>query len=401
MPERSEVLEMPAPARAGARVRVLLVEDDPGDALLVQELLDEGDLDVALQRVDSMSMALPLLGEVDCVLLDLALPDSFGLEGLSKLLAAERQAAVVVLTGLADGDLGMRAVAAGAQDYLVKAEVDASLLARSIRYAIERRRSQVATRRLFEAELHRAANVRIQRGLLPRPLFGPGDCVMATVYRPGGGGDVLGGDFYDAIETRDGDVRVVVGDVSGHGPDEAALGVALRIAWRTLVLAGTPDELVLPTLDDVLVAERQHEEVFVTVCDVTIARDGSTASVRTAGHPPPILLEPQPTAVRTPPGPPLGIVPGLTWSTTEVALPNPWSLLLFTDGVIEGRAGPGVPDRLGIDGLVERLRADPPVREEWEQGLEGTLRWVEEQHGGPLADDVALVVLAGPAPPAL
>jgi FixJ family two-component response regulator len=303
MPERSEVLEIPAAARPGGRVRVLLVEDDPGDALLVQELLDEGDLEVTLKRVDSMASALPLLGEVDCVLLDLALPDSFGLEGLSKMLVAERQAAVVVLTGLADGDLGMRAVAAGAQDYLVEAEVDASLLARSIRYAIERRRSQVATRRLFEAELHRAANVRIQRGLLPRPLFGPGDCVMATVYRPGGGGDVLGGDFYDAIETADGDVRVVIGDVSGHGPDEAALGVALRIAWRTLVLAGTPEELVLPTLDDVLVAERQHDEVFVTVCDVTVAADGSVARVRTAGHPPPVLLEPQPAAVDIRPGP--------------------------------------------------------------------------------------------------
>lgn len=401
MPERSEVLEIPAVARPGARVRVLLVEDDPGDALLVQELLDEGDLDVALQRVDSMTRALPLLGEVDCVLLDLALPDSFGLEGLSKLLVAERQAAVVVLTGLADGDLGMRAVAAGAQDYLVKAEVDASLLARSIRYAIERRRSQVATRRLFEAELHRAANVRIQRGLLPRPLFGPGDCVMATVYRPGGGGDVLGGDFYDAIETADGDVRVVIGDVSGHGPDEAALGVALRIAWRTLVLAGTPDELVLPTLDDVLVAERQHDEVFVTVCDVTVARDGQVARVRTAGHPPPVLLEPQPTAVDTRPGPPLGIVPGLTWSSTEVALSRPWSLLLFTDGVIEGRERPGERERLGVEGLVDRLRADPPRRGEWEEGLEGTLRWVEQQHGGPLPDDVALLVLAGPTLPAL
>jgi serine phosphatase RsbU (regulator of sigma subunit) len=409
MPESSEIL-MPSAfaARPGltsamgasdGSVRVLLVEDDPGDALLVKELLSETDLTVELERAISVAEALPLLDRADCVLLDLGLPDSFGLEGLQTVLAAKSQAAVIVLTGLADRSRGALAVASGAQDYLIKAEVDPSLLGRSVRYAIERRRADIATRRLFEANLRREANERIQRGLLPRPLLHSTNLEVATVYRPGGGGDVLGGDFYDAVELEDGTLRAVIGDVCGHGPDEAALGVCLRIAWRTLVVAGTAHERSLPALDDVLVAERQQEETFVTVCDITISPDRRWATVRLAGHPPPVLLRPDHPTVwpNAQPGPPLGVVPGQTWAATVTELVHPWAVLLYTDGLIEGRQRAG-DERLGVEGLTDRLRTNGLGGRGWEAGLEATLAWVEEQHGGPLADDVALMLVAGAAP---
>src|SRR3546814_15417113 len=82
---------------------------------------------------------------------------------------------------------------------------------------------------------------------------------------------------------------MVIGDVSGHGPEEAALGVCLRIAWRTLVLAGRPDDDVLPALDAVLRAERQADH-FCTVCDVTVSPDRPHVSTRLAGHPHPELV---------------------------------------------------------------------------------------------------------------
>ena len=422
MPDTSEILEPPAlaarpgststqdaqPAGGEGPVRVLLVEDDPGDAVLVEEPLSETDLDVELDRAISVAEALPLLARADCVLLDLALPDSFGLDGLRTIVAAGGQVAVIVLTGLADRSRGALAVASGAQDYLIKAEVDASLLGRSVRYAIERRRADVATRRLFEANLRREANERIQRGLLPRPLLRSDDLEVATVYRPGGGGDVLGGDFYDAFELADGTLRAVIGDVAGHGPDEAALGVCLRIAWRTLVVAGTVHDLVLPALDDVLVAERQQDETFVTVCDVTIRRDRRSGTVRLAGHPPPLLLRPAPAVwPGVVPGPPLGVVPGQTWPAAVAELTHPWAVLLYTDGLIEGRRRHS-DERLGVEGLTAHLQAaalgaagaagsGAAGTAGWEAGLEATLAWVEEQHGGPLADDVALMLLAGAA----
>src|SRR5690606_18080372 len=110
-------------------------------------------------------------------------------------------------------------------DYLVKGEVDGALLARSIRYAFERRRADDAARAMYEAELRAQENARLERGLLPRPVLRDKNVDVVVRYRPGGRRMLLGGDFYDAVETADGVLRVMIGDVCGHGPDEAALGV--------------------------------------------------------------------------------------------------------------------------------------------------------------------------------
>ena len=117
---------------------------------------------------------------------------------------------------------------------------------------------------------------------------------------------MLGGDFYDVVEMPDGRVRAVIGDVMGHGPDEAALGVHLRVAWRTLVLAEVADDQILVALSRLLEAESPGG-IFVTVCDVTIDRDlGLT--IRVAGHPPPLLCaEGEASYLDVAFGPPLGI----------------------------------------------------------------------------------------------
>jgi DNA-binding NarL/FixJ family response regulator len=99
-------------------LRVLLVEDDPGDVFLVRELLAEIDPDLQLIVAGSLTEALDrrLLAGCDCVLLDLNLPTTRGLDGLGVLLGVDPTAAVCVLTGLDDEHLGVEAVASGAQD---------------------------------------------------------------------------------------------------------------------------------------------------------------------------------------------------------------------------------------------------------------------------------------------
>ena len=123
----------------------------------------------------SMPEALPHLAESDCVLLDLNLPGYAGLDGLHTLLGADPLAAVCVLTGLDDEHLGTDAVAAGAQDYLVKGKVDGPLLIRAIRYAVERRRAETSLLRLREEQLVAAECTRLERGLLPSPLLAGSD----------------------------------------------------------------------------------------------------------------------------------------------------------------------------------------------------------------------------------
>ncbi|HEY2674493.1 MAG TPA: SpoIIE family protein phosphatase [Rugosimonospora sp.] len=381
----------PAPGRE--RLRVLLIEDDAGDAFLVGELLTEADAPVELQTAESMAEALPHLSEVDCVLLDLDLPDASGLDGLRQLLPRAAGVAVCVLTGLADEPLGIAAVAEGAQDYLIKGRVDGVLLTRAVRYAVERRRAEDSTQRLREAELRAAESSRLERGLLPQPLMNTSAVALHTFYRPGRKG-VLGGDFYDVIETAPDRLSLLVGDVSGHGVEEAALGVELRAAWRALTLAGVAGEQQLAALDRVLISERRSEEIFATVAAIEVDLAG-TAEVRLCGHPAPLLITGDEVApIRAEPRLMLGVLPEVARPAHRIELPGQnWAVLLYTDGLIEGRI-PDEPDgRLGIDGLTALVRA---YRRRG-GSLAGLPDWLvsqaEERNGGPLADDVAMLLL--------
>ncbi|MFW6112590.1 MAG: PAS domain S-box protein, partial [Chloroflexota bacterium] len=134
---------------------ILLVEDNPGDARLVQETLAEGTQNhYGLECAGLLTSALQTLtnGKIDLVLLDLGLPDSNGLETLNKVYEHKPEVPIVVLTGMEDEALGAEAVRNGAQDYLSKSEMESKELWRVIRYAMERKRAE-AVFRLVEARL--------------------------------------------------------------------------------------------------------------------------------------------------------------------------------------------------------------------------------------------------------
>lgn len=139
----------------GQGIRILLVEDNPGDRRLIQEMLAEvAGAPFVLEAADCLAAGRERLrvGDSDLVLLDLQLPDS---RGHATFLAAQAQAPhvpIIVLTGLGDEQVAVQTVQAGAQDYLVKGQVDGNLLARAIRYAIERKRAELQIRKL-NAEL--------------------------------------------------------------------------------------------------------------------------------------------------------------------------------------------------------------------------------------------------------
>ncbi|GAB3816440.1 SpoIIE family protein phosphatase [Micromonospora zhanjiangensis] len=383
-----------APLPHGERLRVLLVEDDEGDAFLVGELLAETGAAIELRVATSLNQARAQMSGVDCVLLDLGLPDAQGLDGLRQVLDMSSGAAVCVLTGRQDEHLGVGAVAEGAQDYLVKGQVDGVLLARALRYAVERKRADENTRRLREVELRQAESARLERGLLPQPLMDTDQVAVHTFYRPGRHAALIGGDFYDVVQTTPDRVDVIVGDVCGHGADEAALGVELRVAWRALVLAGVPDDAVLPALEQVLMSERRLQEIFATVATARLDLAANRVTVRLAGHPPPLLLaRGRVVQVAAPGGLLLGVRPRPAVPYEIQLDSDDWSLLLYTDGLIEGRIDAG-DDRLDVAGLRTLVGGDEagavplPDLPGWLVGR------AEEFNGGPLADDVAMLLVS-------
>jgi serine phosphatase RsbU (regulator of sigma subunit) len=377
------------------RRSVVLVEDDPGDAFLVTEMLLDVAPDVDVLTFTSLQSALgawPL--DPECVLLDLGLPDAFGLAALEKLRAQLPDVPVVVLTGRVDDGVGPEALAAGAQDFLVKGQVDGHGIERSMRYAVERSRATQTQRELVAAELRAQENTRLQRGLLPSPLLTTDALRVGSFYRPGSERALLGGDFYDVVETASG-VHVLIGDVRGHGPDEAALGVALRIAWRTLVLAGLTTAEVVHGVEQVLFAERSDPEHFATVAVVSLSPDLTTASVVLCGHPAPLLVQhDEVRELEVDPLPVLALVDGREIATTTVQLAGEWALLLFTDGLFEGRSAPGSTERLGVPALAAHLQSLVGQRLPREDLPSLLLAEAERRHGGPLTDDVAVLVVA-------
>ena len=374
---------------------VLVVEDDDGDALLVEELLIAADDSFKVVRARTMAEATARGHHIDCALIDLGLPDAHGLQAVERFLAERPGVAVVVLTGLLDRDLALEAVGAGAQDYLIKGDVTGPQLGRVLRYAIQRRRSDEAARHLFVVERRQAESDRMTRGLLPKPLIQDPNMLWATRYEPGGNEIIVGGDFFDSIELVDGTIRAVIGDVCGHGPDEAAIGVALRIAWRALVLAGLDGESVVKRMNELLRLERHLPDLFATVCDFEVAPHRRAVRVRLCGHPQPILLGHVPRFLSEAEyGVALGVTSDPKVVTTEIEVADQWAVLLYTDGLFEGRVAGG--ERLGLEGMIEMI-VDVGASLPGHALLNSLVARACEHNGGPLEDDVALLWLANAA----
>jgi len=136
-----------------SHTKVLLIEDNPGDARIIKELLSEArtaffEIEVAERLSDGLEAL--SARRFDVVLLDLSLPDSSGLETLTKALPMAQHESIIVLTGLDDEDVAMEAVRKGAQDFLVKGQIDENLLPRAIRYAMQRKGAQEALQKAHD-----------------------------------------------------------------------------------------------------------------------------------------------------------------------------------------------------------------------------------------------------------
>lgn len=393
----------------GGDLVLLVIEDDPTGIFTAPELPEGTGTRLRIRTARNLTEAERLLtDDIHCILVDLALPgtgDSDELAPLKDVLRLAPRHAVLALAAEGDAERAAAAVRVGAQDYLFRDELDGRLLSRAIRYAVERKRADVAQRQLTESRLRAQENARLERGLLPTPLLQGSELSFAAHYRPGRSRALLGGDFYDTVRTPDGTVHAMIGDVCGHGPDEAALGVELRIAWRALTLAGLCGDQLLSTLQQVLEHERESEEIFATLCTVDITPDGRRAGLCLAGHPSPLVTRRGRAAQLLPyeeGGPALGLLPRARWPRRQVELGGSWSLMMYTDGLIEGRTGPGAKQRLGQEGMVEVINRQLAEGLSGDDLLEAAVARARELNGGELTDDVAVLLLGrdGAQPPA-
>jgi hypothetical protein len=226
------------------------------------------------------------------------------------------------------------------------------------------------------------------------PATGPFDVVAR--YLPAEGAQVLAGDFYGVVARADGSIALMVGDVAGHGPGAAAVATHLRAAWQALAAAGVPAQDAVRVLDETLRAERATGAVqvaFATLLVGWIAPDLASARFVLAGHQPPILITPADAAeVRLSPERPLGIEGAAGWDAHEVSLPaGSWTLLCYTDGLVEGRAAPDGERPFGTERLTRALAGKGALGPDQVDDL---LERVRSANGDAMPDDIVLLAVS-------
>jgi serine phosphatase RsbU (regulator of sigma subunit) len=216
---------------------------------------------------------------------------------------------------------------------------------------------------------------------------------VLAIYRPGEQRLALGGDFIDVLDRGEEGVAVICGDVSGHGPNPAALGAMLRASWQALCESGAGPLTIVDSLRAVLERERRSPDTFATLCLAWIDPARDEIRLLNLGHPLPLSItdDVRPLQVRA--LPPLGSV---DWPLEEprlIALPPGWRLFFYTDGLVEGRRSPGSAERYGEHRLIDSLRSLSSGSTD-AACMDQLLSAIESASGEPFADDVAILLIS-------
>jgi serine phosphatase RsbU (regulator of sigma subunit) len=294
---------------------------------------------------------------------------------------------IVVLSGYNDESIAVRAVQAGAQDYLVKGQVDDNLLVRSIRYAIERTRLHKAEAALRDASEEFRAAKEIQQRLFPAAAPQLAGFDIAGAAYPA---KATAGDYFDYIPMLGNCLGVVVGDVSSHGMGPALLMSETRACLRTLAYGESDVGEILSRANQMLSADT-HDFHFVTLalarldpakCELVYGSAGQR-SYLLHGDGKVTLLDSTSLplgvdeATRVPTLPPIQLLPGDL-------------LLLLTDGLVEAESTNR--QRFGTDRAIEVIQAhrERPAKEIIAELRCSVDEFCENQ---PIQDDVTVVIV--------
>jgi hypothetical protein len=245
---------------------------------------------------------------------------------------------------------------------------------------------------LAAAQLHES----FQRGLAPR-VAPPPEVAVRTRFVAGEERMYLGGDFFDAVALPTGDLAFVVGDVAGHGPQQAAIGAAIRAGWKSAAFSAPAYPLEwIHLLATAFFEDRRFEE-FVTMCTGRVEVATGRAELISAGHVWPVLMRETAELVPMIAGPPLGIDLPRGWQITEVSMKPGDALLVYTDGLTENRASSRAGHRWGEEGLIRWLAQGMANNPAWRPDLDTLL--TRFSYNGVFADDVAVMLISAPQYP--
>jgi phosphoserine phosphatase RsbU/P len=395
-------------------VRLLLIEDNPSDARLIEVMLEHASNGLFdIEHVERLSAGLRRLeqGGINVVLSDLSLPDSDGLDTFARLHAKAPQIPIIVLSGLNDTNLALKAVHEGAQDYLIKGEVDGQLLVRAMRYAIERK--HMSEQLAHYAEELRAKNAQleadfnmareIQEMFLPQqyPTFphsaAPEESALRFSHRylPAA---AVGGDFFNIFAITDTTAGIFICDVMGHGMRAALITAIMRgLVEELMPVAADPGKFLTEINRSLNAILRRTREPFLATAFYVVA-DVVSGELRfsSAGHPSPFHVRRE--AGKVEPlkfwdprhGPALGLFDKSDYPTSRCPIAPNDIVLLFTDGLYE--VDNGAHEEYGQERLLAAVRKRYNLATE--RLLDELLQEVQRfSNAKEFEDDVCLVAM--------
>lgn len=397
--------ETPMPlSMSGRPIKVLLVEDNPGDALLLRETLADTAAVIEWAQATTLGQALEQLDgsrAFDVILLDLSLPDSQGLQTFRRLHEHAPDAPVVMLTGMADENLAIEAMHEGAQDYLVKGSADGTALLRSMRYAIERTRRRRAERELQLAQAEMMAARTIQQRLFPQSAPQVHGFDIAGASSPA---VATGGDYFDFFFLSDDRLALVIADVSGHGVGPALLMAETRAYLRAFATSCPHLPTALAQVNRAVARDTQSA-LFVTLLAVCLHPANGSLIYASAGHPSGYIVA-EDGSIKgelKSTGMPLGVDHDAAFEAVEAGALTPGdTVLLLTDGIVEALAPPSdaraesrkvdAREPFGTDRAIEIVRSNrhKPAREIVDALHEAVNTFTGSE---PQVDDVTAVIL--------
>ena len=344
---------------------VLVIDDDARVRDSVVAYLD--DCDYQMQSASHADEAFAAMASdlPDAVICDLKMPGMHGIELLEKIKQYYPDMPVIIVSGAGVMDDVVRALRLGADDFLVKPIIDLAVLEHSLRKALNslrlvqenrayREHLEATNRELqFNLEQLRAdqqAGREAQLRMLPEPLFlGNVQCthrLQSSLF--------LSGDFLDYLDVGQNRVAFYIADVSGHGASSAFATVLLKNLTyrlrRRMVRDGVDDILdpsrVLQSINSELLASQldKHLTIFYGVLDAA----SSTLTYSTGGHfPMPVMVSGSEAVSLEGRGMPIGLFPEASYTNKQITLPDDFSLMLFSDGILEIMTDTSLSDKEG------------------------------------------------------
>ncbi|MBI5438948.1 MAG: fused response regulator/phosphatase [Nitrosomonadales bacterium] len=379
-------------------ISILVIEDDPGDFGLIRAHVrlsglvhGGGEGPVVWAKTLAEGIAAARGNKPDVVLLDLSLPDSAGLDTVRAMRAALHDVPIVILTGHDDSALDAAALEVGAQDYLVKGQFEHNALGRAVRHALVRGALEQELERknrellaLHESEMD---DMLVASDIMGHIMRSDGlrDPQVRYFQRPT---QQFGGDFIAAARDNNGDLRVMLADVTGHGLQAALFLLPIFRIFQTMVKKG------LQTCDIVAEINRTMRELavtgrFIAAAVTHIARDGSSIEIWNGGIPTAFHVQKNGGLHKFRSRHlPLGVVDADAFeATTEIFHAQPGALLLCSDGLTEAENASGEP--FGEARFESLLQTSPP-----DELFDDILSALETHLGGGIARDDLSIVLA-------